>query len=261
MPDLSRAIAIVGTRRADDDGLQFARELARDLAQHSCVIVSGGADGIDRAAHEGAMEGGGNTVAVLGSGLWDPFPKSHVHLFERIAANGVLISERDNLEAPKAGYFLARNRLIAAVGILTVVVQAPVRSGSLNTASHAKALSKPVFAVPWGPYEGRGEGCALLIKAGAKICTSLRDVLSVAPFGAGRPRAKALHDNQKPSDFLDLDGDEQLVWSTLGRKAIHLDDISRKAELPVARVQKSILMLLLKRLLVDRGGGRYSRAS
>lgn len=259
--DLQRAVSIVGTRRSDEEGAQFARELARELARRGCIIVSGGAEGIDRAAHEGALDVGGVTIAVLAGGLHQPFPKSNIRLFARIAERGLLMSERDNDEPPLRAYFLARNRIIAALGQVTVVVQAPCRSGAMSTASHAKALSKPVFAVPWGPYEPRGEGCSLLIKAGARICTSVRDVLSVAPLGGRRLLADAPNQTEKPSDFLDVGEDEKLVWSVMGRKAIHLDDISLKTGLPVARVQNSILMLLLKGLSVDRGGGRYCRAS
>lgn len=260
-PDFHSAVSIVGTRRSDEEGMQFARELARELARRSCVIVSGGAEGIDRAAHEGALDVGGVTIAVLAGGLHQPFPKSNIRLFERIAERGLLISEKEDDEPPLKPYFLARNRIIAALGQLTVVVQAPCRSGAMSTAAHAKALSKPVFAVPWGPYEPRGAGCSLLIKAGARICTSVRDVLSVAPLGGRRLLADAPNQTEKPSDFLDVGEDEKLVWSVLGRKALHLDDISLKTGLPVARVQNSILMLLLKGLLVDRGGGRYCRAS
>ena len=259
--DFSRAVSIVGTRKADDDGLEFARTLAETLARRGVVIVSGGAFGIDAAAHEGALAGNGRTVAVLGTSVDDPHPRHHRSLFERTAESGALLSTLGPRDPVRRTSFLERNRWIAALGAVTIVVQAPIRSGALSTAAHAKALAKPVLAVPWAPSDPRGAGCHFLIKEGARICTSVEDVLSVAPFGVRQPADKAPCSIEKPSDFLDVDEDGRAVWAAMSNRATHLDDIARKTGLPVQRVQRSVLMLLLRGHLVDRGGGQYRRVS
>ncbi|MBW2213766.1 MAG: DNA-protecting protein DprA [Deltaproteobacteria bacterium] len=181
LPDLRRAVSIVGTRRADDEALDFAYSVAREAVLNGLVVVSGGAIGVDRAAHEGAIDGGGRTVVVLPTGLDSPYPRANHHLFERAVEAGCLLTEVEDGAAAQPGRFLTRNRLIAALGRSTVVVQAPARSGALSTASAAKRLSRPVFAVPASPWDPRGSGNLRLLRNGARICTGPADVRPVPP--------------------------------------------------------------------------------
>ncbi|MBK6576541.1 MAG: DNA-processing protein DprA [Sandaracinaceae bacterium] len=159
LPELERAVAIVGTRRADPEALDFAHGLARDLASAGIVILSGGALGVDAAAHRGALAANGKTVAVLASGFAKPYPPSHGPLFEEIAASGALLTEAPDEGAFEGFRFLHRNRLIAALGHSgTIVIQAPIRSGTLSTAEDARRLKRPVWVVPGAPWDPRSQG-------------------------------------------------------------------------------------------------------
>ncbi|MBX7195920.1 MAG: DNA-protecting protein DprA [Sandaracinaceae bacterium] len=196
-PSWSRAVAIVGTRAPTERGLHVARALARELAQAGCVIVSGGAAGIDRAAHLGALDASAPTVVVHAAGLACPFPAENVPLFARIVATGGLeLSEQEDAVSPRSWLFLARNRLVAALARVVVVVEAPARSGALSTAAHARGLDVPVLAVPRVPEVGEALGSNALIRAGAGVCMSASDVLRVVegtpplPFASGVTRAR-----------------------------------------------------------------------
>ncbi|MCB9614286.1 MAG: DNA-protecting protein DprA [Sandaracinus sp.] len=154
LPGAGLSVAIVGTRAADPEPLRFAHRLAFDLTRAGVLVVSGGALGIDAAAHRGALDAGGPTVAVLASGLRRAYPPEHVSLFEQIAEQGALLCEYEDVK-PHRGRFLERNRLVAAMCDAVVVVQAPDRSGALNTAATARTLGRLVFAVPAAPWDLR----------------------------------------------------------------------------------------------------------
>src|SRR5690606_22400838 len=152
---LERSVAIVGTRTPDPEAAELARDLAYELGQAGCVVLSGGARGIDAAAHEGALDAGSPTVAVLATGLASAYPPTHGALFGRIANRGALLTESDDEAAPQAYRFLRRNALLAALAKVVVVVQAPIRSGALSTAAHARRLGRDLLAVPWAPFDVR----------------------------------------------------------------------------------------------------------
>jgi len=258
--DLTRAVAVVGTRRVDADGVELAHALAGDLARAGCVIVSGGASGIDTAAHEGALAAGGRTIAVLAGGLAHAYPARNRPLFERVRHTGALVSEHDDGVAPDRWRFLERNRIIAALGVATLVVQAPIRSGALSTAAWARTLRRPVFAVPHGAWDPRGEGCLALLRAGAAICTRARDVLSVPPLGGVEPPSIPQREIENTSSFADLGPDGAAVWGALGARARHVDEIAVATGLSAAVVQRTLLALVLRAEVVERGVGRYARA-
>jgi DNA processing protein len=179
-----RSVSIVGTRAATGYGGHVCAELAAALAERGWAVVSGGAFGIDGWAHRGALSAEGITVAVLPSGLDDPYPRGHDELFQAIAAHGVLVSERPPGRAPTRPGFLVRNRLIAALSRGTVVVEAALRSGALNTARHARDLNRPLMAVPGPVTSAASAGCHLAIREwGAECVTSAADVLSQLSFG------------------------------------------------------------------------------
>ena len=176
-PEDRLAVAVVGARRATPWGADFARRLARDLAGAGFTVVSGLARGIDAAAHRGAIEGGGRTIAVLGSGLDTVYPAEHRRLAEMIAGTGVLMTELPLGTPPLARHFPERNRLIAGMAWATVVVEAARNSGSLITAALALEGGRLVFAVPGPPGEPNAEGTNGLLRAGAHCCRGAEDVI------------------------------------------------------------------------------------
>jgi DNA processing protein len=253
-------VAIVGTRHSDEEAELFTRRLAADVCAAGCTVISGGAYGIDAAAHQGALDARGYTVAVLATGLRSPYPPSHGPLFTRIAQRGALVTEAIDTQSPKPGLFLKRNRLIAALADVVVVVQAPYKSGALSTASWANQLSRPLLAVPCSPWDPRGQGCLDLIGQGAPICTSAEDILSVA-FPTVTPAAQAAikSANSRPSFSHNLDDETVKVLEALNAQPSYPDEIARRVSVPVERVQRSLLMLMVTGTIEELSGGRYAR--
>lgn len=180
LPDSEKELFIsaVGTRRESDTGKINAHRLCFDLAAAGAVVVSGMARGIDSVCHQGALDGGGKTVAVLGCGCDVIYPPENSYLYGKIIENGAVISEYPPGEEPKAEHFPVRNRLIAALGAATVVVEAGIGSGALITADRAAALGRTVYAVPGAISSPSSKGCNLLLKRGAALCTDAEDILS-----------------------------------------------------------------------------------
>jgi DNA processing protein len=179
------AIALVGSRAASHDGLHVARHLARELARAGVIIVSGLARGIDAAAHEGALDAAGRTVAVLGSGLQRLYPPEHAGLAQRMLPAGAVLSEYPPHTAPHPGLFPPRNRLVSGLADAVIVVEAAERSGALITAGAALDQGKDVFVVPGRVAGGRNRGGHLLIRDGARLVESAEDVLrDLDLFGA-----------------------------------------------------------------------------
>ena len=171
------AVAIVGARRGSRQGEEFARMLGAGLGAAGVSVISGLALGIDAAAHDGALAAGGRTVAVLGCGIDRIYPRRNAALGERIAVHGAIVSEWGPGVEPAPWRFPVRNRLIAALARVTVVVEATRRSGALITADHALGLGRDVLAVPGSAWSPLGEGVNALLRAGATPATSLDDVL------------------------------------------------------------------------------------
>ena len=180
------SVSVVGARAATAYGRHVATELAAALAERGCTVVSGGAYGIDSAAHRGALAADGLTVAVLASGLSYGYPRGHHDLFAAVAAQGTLVSECPPDHAPTRPGFLIRNRIIAALSRGTVVVEAALRSGALNTAKHARELCRPLMAVPGPLTSEQSAGCHELIREwDAVLITGARDVADlVCPAGS-----------------------------------------------------------------------------
>jgi DNA processing protein len=198
-----RSVSIVGTRAATPYGIHVCMELTAALAERGWAIVSGGAFGIDGCAHRSAIAAEGITIAVLPSGLDEPYPRSHDRLFQVIAAHGALVSEWPPGKRPTRPGFLVRNRVIAALSRGTVLVEAALRSGALNTARHARDQDRPLMAVPGPVTSDSSAGCHLAIREwGAECVTGARDVIGHLSFGAddltGLPLGPVL-----PRDSLD----------------------------------------------------------
>jgi len=198
-----RSVSVVGSRAATAYGSHVATELAADLAGQGWTVISGGAFGIDACAHRGALAVGGCTVGVLASGLTFGYPKSHAGLFAEIERTGVMVSECAPERAPTRPGFLVRNRVIAALSRGTVVVEAALRSGAINTARHAGELNRAVMAVPGPVTAEQSAGCHELIRACAATCiTGARDVIElVAPLGEAEPGPS--REPAVPADDLD----------------------------------------------------------
>jgi DNA processing protein len=184
------SVAVVGARAATAYGNHVALEMAAALSEAGMTVISGGAFGIDSSAHRGVLAQDGRTVAVLAGGLSFGYPLSHAGLFTSIVSEGVLVSECPPDQAPTRPGFLIRNRIIAALGRGTVVVEAALRSGALNTARHARDLLRPVMAVPGPVTSELSAGCHELIREyGAMCVTCARDVLEhICPDGSGTGR-------------------------------------------------------------------------
>ena len=178
--DSERSVAIVGTRQASPYGMTTARRFGRELADAGCTIISGLARGIDTAAHWGALDAGGRTLAVLGFGLAGMYPEENVELAERICAgHGAVVSEFPMYMRPSRITFPQRNRIVAAWSRATLVVEAPVRSGSLHTACMAAAdYGNSVFAIPGPINQISSSGCHELIRDGATLCTSPQELMA-----------------------------------------------------------------------------------
>lgn len=172
-------VAIVGSRKPTPYGLRVTDQLATELARAGVVIVSGLAFGVDVAAHKAALRACGSTIAVLPSGLENPYPASHSQIADSITQNGAIISECEKDHTPRAHDFLDRNRLIAGISDVVIVTEAAERSGSLNTASHATAMGVPVAAVPGQIFSAMSSGTNSLIKQGAHIVRNVDDVLDL----------------------------------------------------------------------------------
>ena len=258
LPELSGAIAIVGTRVADPEALELAHDFAADLASEGRVIVSGGALGIDGAAHRGALSVGRPTVVVLPTGFMPVYPPEHETLFrEVVQGGGALVTEQPDQLAPHAGTFLARNRIIAALAERVVVIQAPTRSGALSTAAAARKLEKPVFAVPSSPWEARGAGFMSLVRAGAQICTSPRDVLSLPALKRPTEPDSAVERGGFLGDFEGLDDSARAILGALGRRARHADVLAADLGMALPTLLSGLLELELAGHLERGRDGRY----
>jgi DNA processing protein len=249
--DCEHVVAIVGARRAGEYGRRVASELAGALAQVGFVVVSGLAAGIDGAAHRGALEGGGRTLAVMATGIDDVYPTWHRALAGDIAAQGALVTEFPAGTPAFPRNFPQRNRIVAGLSLGVIVVEAADRSGSLITARLALEQGREVFAVPGPIGDGRYRGSHRLIQQGAVLVTSVDDVLAeLAPALVGRIGAAA-------GAVADLTGVERRVFEAVGTEATHIDEIVCRAEQPAATSLEMLLALELRGLVEQRPGARF----
>lgn len=252
---LSPSVALVGARAATSYGDHVAMELAADLAGGGIPVVSGAAYGIDGAAHRAALAAGGVTVALLAGGVDRPYPAGHGQLIDRIAGTGAVVSEVPCGSTPTKWRFLARNRLIAALADVTVVVEAGWRSGSLNTAGHAAQLGRGVGAVPGPVTSGASAGChRLLRELGAQCVTSASDVREMLTLDRGAT-AEQSQDARPRTD------DRTRVRDALSvRSARDLDEVARRSGMSPDDVEGHLGVMLLE-AEVSRDGRGWRRNS
>jgi DNA processing protein len=248
-----RAAAVVGTRAATSYGEQVTADLAAGLAEQDVAVVSGGAYGIDGAAHRAALAVEGVTVAVLAGGLDIPYPAGHSGLLHRIGSNGLLVTEYPPGVRPARHRFLTRNRLVAAFAGAAVVVEAGLRSGAANTAAWARALGRVVGAVPGPVTSSASTGCHALLRAGAEVVTRAEDIVElVGHVGELAP------EQPRPVTALDglSDAERQVYEALPGRGVATVDEIAVAAALEPARILAPLAMLELAGL-AQRHDGRW----
>lgn len=248
----SRALAIVGTRRATAYGRDVATTLARDLASQGVTIVSGMAHGIDAIAHRATMECGGRTLAVLGCGVDIVYPPDHRELADDITRHGALVSEFPIGVRPESRHFPRRNRLISGLSLGVLVVEAPEQSGALITATIAGEQGRDVFAVPGNVFSPMSRGTHRLIQDGAKLVMNADDVLNELNIVHAGVQTRATTERLAPADAT-----EAALLHSLSLEPIHIDDLVRVSGLPVATVTGTLMVLELKGLVRTAGPMQY----
>jgi DNA processing protein len=244
------AIAVVGSRNASPYGLNAARRIAADLSAAGLTVVAGLARGIDAAAHQAALDAGGRTIAVLGTGIDLTYPRGNRLLFERIAREGLILSEFPPGTPPRAANFPIRNRVISGLTRGTVIVEATGRSGSLITARMAAEQGREVFSVPGSIFSAGSEGCHRLIQYGAKLVHEVDDVLDeFEDLRRARPT---------PAEEPELEGDLRQLYAALRcDEPLHLDVVAAALRRPVESLARPCLELEMRGLIRAFPGGRY----
>ncbi len=254
-------LAMIGSRSPSASGRQTAQAFSAFLAQAGLTITSGLAVGIDAASHEGALRGGGHTVAVLGSGLREIYPPEHVGLAERISARGALLSEFPPDTPPLRANFPRRNRLISGLALGTLVVEATRRSGSLITAQHALEQGREVFAIPGSIHNPLAAGCHALIKSGAKLVERGQDVLDEIGFQSPSQPLTALQEvaPAPASAQRTLDKEYKILLDALGFEPGSIDLLVERSGLASQAVASMLLILELEGAVELQPDGRYVR--
>jgi DNA processing protein len=258
-------IAVVGSRSASATGRVIARDFARALADSGFTVTSGLAEGIDAAAHRGALDVHGRTVAVTGCGLDRVYPARHAELQAEIAARGLLVSEFPPGTPPRRMHFPMRNRIIAGLALGVLVVEAGLRSGSLITARLAAEAGREVFAIPGSIRNPLARGCHRLIREGAALTEDpleIVEALAPAALAQGRkalPRVEAERSAAANSDAEALDPEYARLLAALGDAPESVDALVERTGLTVEAVSSMLLLLELNGLVASAGGGRYQR--
>jgi DNA processing protein len=254
-PDDDKAVAVVGSRSASEYGCRIARDLSRGLSSLGFTVVSGMARGIDGTAHEAALEAGGRTIAVLGSGVDRAYPPEHGELCRRISENGAVVSEQPIGAKPMAFNFPARNRVISGLSLGVVVVEATEKSGSLITASLALEQGREVFAVPGEAGASRSRGTHRLIRQGAKLVENVRDIVEeIAPQLATGAGAVDQPPRQLPQNASDA---ARKIFALLQERALQIDEVIENSGFPPSKVSEVLLELELQGHLQQLPGKRY----
>jgi DNA processing protein len=254
------AIALVGSRKCTSYGLRIAEKLATSLARVGLTVVSGLARGIDAAAHRGALNGGGRTLAVLANGLSEIYPPEHEELARDVAASGAIISESPMRQGPLAGLFPQRNRIISGLSLGVVVVEATPRSGSLSTAKHATEQNREVFAVP-GPVDSlSSRGCHDLISDGARLVETVDDILDELGPLVREVKAKPEEPGIRHPAELSLTDQERTLLGRLDDHPVSVDELIAGSGLTASQVMATLSVLEMRRLVRRQPGPRFVRA-
>ncbi len=247
------AVALVGTRKATVYGREVAHRLGRDLAQNGVTVVSGLARGIDGIAHRAALDAGGRTIAVLGSGVDVIYPPEHRKLAEEIIQQGALVSNYPLGTRPEAGNFPPRNRIISGLSLGVVVIEAGLRSGALITADFAADYGRDVFAVPGSILSPASQGSNRLLRDGAAVVTEVQDILETLHLDQ-------LTEKQLAREILPENATEAVLWDNLSAEPRHVDALARAVKLPVEMVNSTLVMMELKGMVRQIAPLQYVRA-
>nr|WP_314765433.1 DNA-processing protein DprA [uncultured Neisseria sp.] len=270
--------AIVGSRHATPQAMRIAKDFGRALSEKGIPVVSGMASGIDTAAHQGALQAGGGTIAAWGTGIDRIYPPSNKSLAYEIAEKGLIVSEFPLDTRPLAGNFPRRNRLIAALSQITLVVEAALESGSLITAKLAAEMGREVMAVPGSIDNPHSKGCHKLIKDGAKLVECLDDIVQecpqllqnspLLPYAIKRDTNETRKPEPpptvgRPSENVDTEAGRQAASSPLldamGYDPVHPDMLAQQLQFSAADVYAELLELELDGKVASLAGGRYQR--
>lgn len=242
------AIAIVGARRCTAYGRRQAERLGSALARAGFTIISGLARGIDAAAHRGALNAGGRTIAVMATGVTDIYPPEHADLAVEISNQGAVVSEFPLDQKPRPGMFPQRNRIISGISLGSIVIEATEKSGSLHTARHAMEQGREVFAMP-GPVDSLASaGCHRLIRDGVTLIRNADDVIAeLGPLIKPTTLAtdQTIHDPRE----LTLNEQERLILASIGNTATHLDEVIGSVGIEMSRALSTITILEMKRFI------------
>jgi DNA processing protein len=263
-PDVSRCVAVVGSRNPTAQGSDNALAFAQSLAQEGMTVVSGMALGVDAAAHRGALagadpDGGVPTIAVVGTGLDRVYPSQHHTLAQQIAQRGVILSEYALGTAPLAAHFPRRNRLISGLCQGTLVVEAALKSGSLITAEQALEQGRDVFAIPGSIHSTQSRGCHALIKQGAHLVESVQDILGVMDIATAAQEGPLSPAGASAAQAL-WDGDPALR-DALGYEPSSLEALQARTGRSTAQLQAELMTLELQGALARLPGGLFQRST
>lgn len=256
-----RRLAIVGSRNPTPQGEQNAHDFAQALASADVCVISGLALGVDGAAHRGALDAGGATVAVVGTGLDRVYPRRHLSLAHRIAEFGLVVSEFLLGTPPTAANFPKRNRIIAGLSQGTLVVEAALASGSLITARLAAEMGREVFAIPGSIHATQAKGCHALIRQGAKLVESAQDVLEDLRFDIRQSAVSVETDATIPFEVLSqgLNASEAQLLEAMGVDLVGLDALQARTGWVTAELQARLLELELDGHVCRAPGGLFQR--
>jgi len=266
-------LAVIGSRNPTSGGRDNTRSFAGELARQGLTITSGMASGIDSVAHEAALEAGGSTVAVTGTGLDVVYPDSGRALAKRILTHGALVSEYPPGTPPKRSHFPSRNRIISGLSLGVLVIEAGLRSGTLITARLAANQGRDVFALPGSIHNPLAKGCHRLIRDGARLVESVEEILQeLSPLAGrlanrvqGELEAADIEPDQTKLELssgdpqFELDSEYRLLWSCLSYDPSPVDAIIEQSGLTARVVSSMLLMLELRGMVEAHAGGAYSR--
>jgi len=254
LPTDERALAIVGTRKATQYGRDATFSIARQIAEQDVTIVSGLAQGIDSAAHRGALAGQGRTIAVLGTGIDQIYPPENHELAQQIIQHGAIISELPVGTPPSGRNFPRRNRLISGLSQAVLIAEAPEKSGALITADAALEQGKDVFAVPSNIFNPMGRGCNRLIQDGAQLVMRISDILNGLDVSYTQAQTRQQTEQIAPENETEVH-----VLKFLESDPIHIDDLIRQSGLAAEVVSSTLTILELKGLAQMVGHMQYCR--
>lgn len=254
----AHSMAVVGSRSASEYGMKVTEEISRSLAACGLTIISGMARGIDSCAHHGALAAGGRTIAVLGSGVDVVYPPENKKLYHTIVANGAVVSEYPMGTEPNSYNFPARNRIISGLSRGVLVVEASPKSGSLITARLALEQGRDVFAVPGNIFSFKSRGTNNLLRSGAKLVESARDILEELQIHIDELKEAEIKENEK---IRELSPEQKKMFEMIQEEPVQIDELITKSGFSTGQTSSLLLELELNGLIRQLPGKRFIRSA